>query len=121
MENCSRSGDKKSEYLINLSITTPEQMMNVYICLYFHKHGHDAAAYRTDTAAMKAAWNLARKRVDESWNDGPEAAKFKAFDNATEALNFFHEVEADISYGEFFEIIESPIIEDADSGPGDKS
>jgi hypothetical protein len=84
--------------------------MHVYICVYTHKHGVDVAAYKTEEAALKAAWQLANERVDDSWED-EDKEKFKAIDNAQDAINFFHEIERDISYGEEFEITESPVFE----------
>ena len=83
--------------------------MTVFICLYTHKHGTDVAAYRTEAGAYKVAWQLANERVDDSWDDKAEVAKFKAIDNAEDALGYFHEVEGDISYGETFEISESEL------------
>jgi len=82
--------------------------MDVWICLYTHKHGVDVAPYRTEAGAWKAAWQLANERVDESW-DEEDKARFKAIDNSIEALDLFHDVEGNISYGENFEVLRRPL------------
>lgn len=76
----------------------------IYTCIYTHKHGVDVAAYRTEAGAYKVAWQLANDRVDESWDDEAEVAKFKVIDNAADALGYFHEVELEVAYGESFDI-----------------
>ena len=82
--------------------------MDVWICTYTHKHGTDVGAYRTEAGAWKAAWQLANERVDESW-DEEDKARFKVIDNSIEALDLFHDIEGNISYGESFEIHRRPL------------
>lgn len=84
---------------------------SVYICLYSHKYGTDACAYRTREGALKSAWQLANERVDEDWEDEEKTKKFKGIDDAFDALAYFHDVEADSWSGESIEIIEAPLCE----------
>jgi len=87
----------------------PDYGDKVYVLTYTHKHGEDHAVHITYEGALKAAYALADERVDESWCDSENEAKFKGIEDKTAALAFFHDIENETSYGEILEIYETPL------------
>jgi hypothetical protein len=86
------------------------QVKNVYVCLYTHKHGVDVGVYATHAAALGAAVELAQERVQDSWDDDEQIARLKLIEDLEQKLQYFHDVERGISYGETIEILERPLV-----------
>ena len=83
--------------------------MDIYIITYQHKHGLDVGVYKTEKGALKAAHQLAYDQVDGSWDDEDQKKEFLTEEDPALALQIFHEVEGETSYGEVIEIISTTL------------
>jgi len=81
----------------------------VYILTYTHKHGGDVSAYRTREGAFNAAYGLACARVEEWDQEGACRLHFESLEDPEAQVDYFHEIEREMSYGEFLEITESQL------------
>lgn len=81
----------------------------VWTLTYTHKHGSDVGVYKSYEGAFNAAHGLACERVEEWDEEGSCRLHFESLEDRDAQLDYFHEIEGEMSYGEILEISETEL------------
>lgn len=81
----------------------------VFTLTYTHKHGSDVGVYKTREGADAAAYGLACERVEEWDEEGACRLHFESLEDRDEQMDYFHEIEGEMSCGELLEINETEL------------